>query len=174
MLWLIALALGVAIVYFAARYGRFRNWVEPVLSVAVALGLAAAFLIWLREGAPEQAPAPQPRRTTAGLTASDIVLQDLTFEPNESERSYRVRGTIDNTSEITLEYFRLTVTLEDCPDGTCRRIGDDTALILVRVPGGQSRPFETFLTFPHRPDEPPVVPKWSYQVSQVKGAAVSR
>ncbi|HXV30618.1 MAG TPA: hypothetical protein VD840_09830 [Sinorhizobium sp.] len=174
MLWLIALPLGVAIVYLAVRYGRFRSWVEPVLSIAVALGLTAAFLIWLSEATPEQAPAPQPARTDAGLAASDILLEDLSFEPNQSERSYRVRGTIDNNGEVALEYFRLTVTLEDCPDGTCRRIGDDTALILVRVPAGQSRPFETFLTFPHRPDEPPVAPKWTYQVSQVKGGAARR
>lgn len=170
MLWLIALALGVAIVYLAVRYGRFRNWVEPVLSVAVALGLAAAFLIWLSEGTPEQAPPPQPTRTAAGLSESDVVLRNLTFEPNEARRSYRVRGTIENTSAIALEYFRLTVTLEDCPDGTCRRIGDDTALILLRVPAGQSRPFETFLTFRFRADEAPVAPKWTYQVSQVRGA----
>jgi len=170
MLWLIALALGVVIVYLAVRYGRFRNWVEPVLSVAVALGLAAAFLIWLSEGTPEQAPSPRPTQTAAGLSASDIALRNLTFEPNEARRSYRVRGTIENSSAFTLEYFRLTVTLEDCADGTCRRIGDDTALILLRVPGGQSRPFETFLTFPFRADEPPVAPKWTYQVSQVRGA----
>ncbi|MCA1490920.1 hypothetical protein [Sinorhizobium alkalisoli] len=170
MLWLIALLSGVTIVYFAVRYGRFRNWVEPVLSIAVALGLAAAFLIWLSEGTPEQTPRPQPTRTGAGLSASDIVLRDLTFESNQAERSYRVHGSIDNTSDIPLEYFRLTVTLEDCPDGTCRRIGDDTALILVRVPAGQTRPFETFLTFPFRADEPPVAPKWSYEVSQVRGA----
>lgn len=171
MLWLIALASGVAIIYFAVRYGRFRNWVEPVLSVAVALGLAAAFLIWLSEGTPERAPAPQPTTSAAGITADDIALEGLSFDASESARSYRVRGTIENASEFTLEYFRLTVTLEDCPDDTCRRIGDDTALILVRVPGGQSRPFETFLTFPFRADEAPVAPKWSYQVSQVRGAA---
>lgn len=171
MLWLIALPLAVAIVYLAARYGRFRNWVEPVLSIAVALGLAAAFLIWLSESIPDEAPAPQSRRTSVGLTASDIVLQEVTFEPNQAERSYRVRGAIDNTSDITLEYLRLTVTLEDCPDDTCRRIGDDTALILVRVPGGESRPFETFFTFPYRADEAPVAPKWSYRVSEVRGTA---
>ncbi len=37
MAWLVALPLGLAIVYLAARYGRFRNWIEPVLSIAVAL-----------------------------------------------------------------------------------------------------------------------------------------
>ncbi|MCA1367676.1 hypothetical protein I6F15_09705 [Bradyrhizobium sp. BRP14] len=171
MLWLVALPLGVALVYLAARYGRFRSWLEPVLSIAVALALTAAFLIWLSEGTPEQPPAPAPTPPAAGLTASDILLENMSFEANQSRRSYRVRGTVANTSEMALEYFRLTVTLEDCPQGTCRQIGDDTALILVRVPSGQSRPFETFLTFPFRLDEPPTAPKWSYRVSEVRGAA---
>ena len=47
MAWLIALPLGLAIVYLAARYGRFRSWIEPVLSIAVALGLSVAFIVWL-------------------------------------------------------------------------------------------------------------------------------
>ncbi|PST22236.1 hypothetical protein C7U60_13455 [Mesorhizobium plurifarium] len=171
MAWLIALPLGLAIVYLAARYGRFRSWIEPVLSIAVALGLSAAFLVWLNETTPEDVPAPAPSQSASGLTVADVMLQDMTFEPNQSERTYRVRGTAANAAEATLEYFRLTVTLEDCPQGACRRIGDDTALILLRVPGGQSRPFETVLTFPFRPDEAPTAPKWSYRVSEVKGSA---
>jgi hypothetical protein len=171
MLWLVALPLGVALVYLAVRYGRFRSWLEPVLSIAVALGLTAAFLIWLSEGTPEQGPAPATPKPAAALAASDILLEDMTFEANQSERSYRVRGTVTNSSEVALEYFRITVTLEDCPQGACRRIGDDTALVLVRVPAGQSRPFETFLTFRYREDEAPTAPKWSYGVSDVRGAA---
>ncbi len=94
----------------------------------------------------------------------------MAFEPNETERTFRVRGTAANASDVTLEYFRLTVTLEDCPQDACTRIGEDTALILLRVPGGQNRPFETFLTFPYRPDEAPTAPKWTYRVSEVRGA----
>ncbi|WP_324762079.1 hypothetical protein SO078_11270 [Sinorhizobium meliloti] len=170
MAWLIALPLGLAIVYLAARYGRFRSWIEPVLSIAVALGLSVAFLVWLNEAAPDNAPEPAPSRPAAGLTVADITLRDMAFEPNETERTFRVRGTAANASDVTLEYFRLTVTLEDCPQDACKRIGEDTALILLRVPGGQNRPFETFLTFPYRPDEAPTAPKWTYRVSEVRGA----
>ena len=170
MAWLIALPLGLAIVYLAARYGRFRSWIEPVLSIAVALGLSVAFLVWLNEAAPDKAPEPAPSRPAAGLTVADITLRDMAFEPNETERTFRVRGTAANASDVTLEYFRLTVTLGDCPQDACKRIGEDTALILLRVPGGQNRPFETFLTFPYRPDEAPTAPKWTYRVSEVRGA----
>ncbi|AFL53107.1 hypothetical protein ABIE78_000999 [Sinorhizobium fredii] len=169
MLWVIALLLGLTIVYLAARYGRFRSWVEPALSIAVAVGLAAAFLIWLSESTPEP-PEPAPSPMPAGLAASDIELENLTFERNQSERSYRLRGTARNTSALTLEYIRLTVTLEDCPEAGCKPIGDDTALVLVRIPGGETRPFETFLTFPFRPDEAPRAPKWSYRIVEAKGA----
>ncbi|RVG66594.1 hypothetical protein [Sinorhizobium meliloti] len=171
MAWLIALPLGLAIVYLAARYGRFRSWIEPVLSIAVALALSAAFLVWLNESAPDEVPAPAPDQPETGLTAGDIVLENMTVEPSQTRRSYRVRGTAANASDLALEYFRLTVTLEDCPQDACRHIGDDTALILLRVPGGQSRPFETFLTFPFRPDEAPTAPKWSYRVSEVRGSS---
>ncbi|MCA1404597.1 hypothetical protein I6F26_10660 [Ensifer sp. IC3342] len=169
MLWLIVLLVAVAIVYLAARYSRFRNRAELVLTIAVALGLTVAFVIWLSERGNQQAPAPEPSRP-AGLATEDIALESMTFERNQSERSYRVRGTVRNSSALALEYFRLTVTLEDCPDGACEPIGDDTALILVRVPGGQSRSFETFLTFPFREGEPPTAPKWTYEVSEVRGA----
>ncbi|MBB4185424.1 hypothetical protein [Sinorhizobium terangae] len=170
MLWLIVLLVAVAIVYLAARYSRFRSQAELILSVAVALGLIVAFVIWLSDRGSQQPPTPEPTRP-AGLTTEDVALEGVTFERNQSERSYRVRGTVHNRSAAALEYFRLTVTLEDCPGGACEQIGDDTALILVRVPGGQSRPFETFLTFPFRDGEPPTTPKWTYEVSQVRGAA---
>ncbi|MBP1883407.1 hypothetical protein [Sinorhizobium mexicanum] len=169
MLWLIVLLVAVAIVYLAARYSRFRSQAELILSIAVALGLIVAFVIWLSDRGNQQASAPEPTRP-AGLAAADVALEGVTFERNQSERSYRVRGTVHNGSSLALEYFRLTVTLEDCPGRACERIGDDTALILVRVPGGQSRPFETFLTFPFRDGEPPTAPKWTYEVSQVRGA----
>lgn len=170
MLLVIGLLVAVAIVYLATRYSRFRNRAELVLTIAVAFGLVVAFVIWLSERGNQQAPAPETSRP-AGLTTQDIALEGMTFERNQSERSYRVRGTAHNRSTLALEYFRLTVTLEDCPDGACEPIGDDTALILVRVPGGQSRAFETFLTFPFREGEPPTAPKWSYEVSEVRGAA---
>ncbi|MBD9647935.1 hypothetical protein JVX98_08145 [Ensifer sp. PDNC004] len=172
MLWLIALPLGLVVVYLAARFSRFRHWAEPILSVAVALGLLVAFIIWFVDRDGRTPPAPKPVETTqpAGLTAADVALEGLTFEQSQPERSFRLRGTVTNKGPQLLEYFRLAVTLENCPDGNCETIGNDTALILARVPAGQSRSFETFLTFPNREGESLTAPKWTTDIREVRGA----
>lgn len=171
MLWLIALPLGLVVVYMAARFSRFRQWAEPILSVAVAVGLLVAFIIWFSDRDGRKPAAPEPVQTTqpAGLTAADIALDGLTFEQSQPERSFRLRGTVTNKGQTLLEYFRLSVTLEDCPDDVCQTIGDDAALILARVPAGQSRPFETFLTFPNREGQSLTAPKWTTDIVEVRG-----
>ncbi len=171
MLWLVAL-VGVAIVYLAARFSRFRRWAEPILSVAVAIALLSAFIVWISDRGERKAQAPEPVATVPAVPAAkNISLGDMTFEQSQPERSFRLRGTITNNGATPLEYFRLSVTLEDCPQDACTKIGDDTALVLSRVPVGQARPFETFLTFPSREGESLTTPKWTYQVLEVRGAA---
>lgn len=171
MLWLVALPLGLVVVYLAARFSRFRQWAEPILSVAVALGLLIAFIIWFSDRDSLRPPTPEPVETQpAGLGVQDIGLEGLSFEQSQPERSFRLRGTVTNKGQALLEYFRLSVTLENCPEGTCEKIGDDTALILARVPAGQTRSFETFLTFPNREGESLTAPKWTAEVLEVRGA----
>ncbi len=171
MLWLIALPLGLVVVYLATRFSRFRQWAEPILSVAVAVGLLVAFIIWFSDRDGRKPAAPEPVQTTqpAGLTAADIALDGLTFEQSQPGRSFRLRGTVTNKGQTLLEYFRLSVTLEDCPDDVCQTIGDDAALILARVPSGQSRPFETFLTFPNREGQSLTAPKWTADIVEIRG-----
>jgi len=171
MLWLIALPLGLVVVYMATRFSRFRQWAEPILSVAVAVGLLVAFIIWFSDRDGRKPAAPEPVQTTqpAGLTAADIAIDGLTFEQSQPGRSFRLRGTVTNKGQTLLEYFRLSVTLEDCPDDVCQTIGDDAALILARVPAGQSRPFETFLTFPNREGQSLTAPKWTADIVEVRG-----
>ncbi|MEI2299626.1 hypothetical protein [Ensifer sp. MJa1] len=171
MLWLIALPLGLVIVYLAARFSRFRQWAEPILSVGVAVGLLVAFIIWFSDRDGPRPPVPEPVETQpAGLTVDDVGLEGLTFEQSQPQRSFRLRGTVANKGSALLEYFRLSVTLENCPNGTCEKIGDDTALILARVPAGQNRAFETFLTFPNREGESLTAPKWTTAVLEVRSA----
>jgi hypothetical protein len=115
MLWLVALPLGLVIVYLATRFSRFRQWAEPILSVAVALGLFVAFIIWFSDRDSPKPVTSEPARTTqsAGLTVADIAIEGLTFEQSQPERSFRLRGTVTDKGQILLEYFRLSVTLEN-------------------------------------------------------------
>jgi hypothetical protein len=93
----------------------------------------------------------------------------VAFTRNRSDRSYRATGMVVNKSSFNLDYFRLSVTLEDCPQNQCKTLGEDTALILARIPAGRSQSFETFFTFPDRYGVEPTAPKWSYQVTEVRG-----
>ncbi|OBZ93093.1 hypothetical protein ADU59_23720 [Pararhizobium polonicum] len=173
MIWIFPALAGLLIVYFAMRSSRFRRFAEPVLSVLVALGLLSAFVIWLRDGGSQDAADTQPPLTQSRpvIQPEEIVLDGLQFTRNRPDTSYRVTGTVLNNSPANLTNFNLTVTLEDCPDNACKTIGEDTALILARVPAGASQTFETFFTFPNRFGIEPTAPKWSTRVSNVQGIA---
>ncbi len=171
MIWILPALAGLLIVYFAMRSSRFRRFAEPVLSILVALLLLSAFLVWFREGGSSANDADPPpfAQSRPIIQPEEIVLENLQFTRNRPDTSYRVTGTILNKSPADLTNFNLTVTLEDCPDGKCKTVGDDTALILARIRAGQSQTFETFFTFPNPYGTDPVAPKWSYRVSDIRG-----
>ncbi|MDX3925011.1 MAG: hypothetical protein QHC90_04270 [Shinella sp.] len=167
MVWIFAVA-ALTVLYLAIRFRRFRNWVEPVLTIAVALGLIAAIIVWLTDdnrqsgggGAPSAGPATAP----PAIAPEVVELGELAFVQGQPANSYRVSGIITNGAEIGLQSFDLTVRLEDCPEGTCRFIGEDTALIIARVPPMESLPFSTFLVFPEDDLRPVTAPQWSWTV----------
>lgn len=171
MIWIFPALAGILIVYFATRSSRFRRFAEPVLSLMVAGGLIIAFVIWINEGgnSPNTESNPSRQQTQPALTPQDISVEGLAFTRNQPDTSYRATGTAVNKSGFILDYFRLSVTLEDCPNNQCRTLGEDTALILARIPAGQSQSFETFFTFPNRYGVEPTAPKWSYHVTEVRG-----
>ncbi|MBW9062586.1 hypothetical protein JNB71_04585 [Rhizobium herbae] len=171
MIWIFPALAGLLIVYFAARSSRFQRFAEPVLSLTVAGGLIIAFVIWINEGrnSPDSEPDQTKQQTQPALTPDDISVDGLTFTRNRPDTSYRATGTVANKSDFNLDYFRLSVTLEDCPQNQCRTLGEDTALILARIPAGQNQSFETYFTFPNRYGVEPTAPKWSYRVTEVRG-----
>ncbi|CAN7336129.1 hypothetical protein LJR098_002785 [Rhizobium sp. LjRoot98] len=172
MIWIFPAVAGLLIVYFAMRSSRFRRFAEPVLSILVALALVSAFLIWINEGrTPAEAVTdPGDAQAQPALAPQDISVGDLEFTRNQPDMSYRATGTVKNNSGYNLDYFKLSVTLEDCPQNNCRTLGVDTALILARVPAGQSQSFSTFFTFPKNAyGVEPTAPKWSHQITEVRG-----
>lgn len=170
MIWIFPALAGLLIVYFAMRSSRFRHFAEPVLSLMVAAALISAFVIWINDNkSAGGAAVPETQQVQPALTPEDIALEGVTFTRNRPDTSYRATGTVLNKSGFNLEYFRLSVTLEDCPNDQCKTIGQDAALILARIPAGQSQAFETFFTFPNPYGVEPAAPKWSFKVTEVRG-----
>ncbi|CAN7430969.1 hypothetical protein [Pararhizobium sp. LjRoot238] len=169
MIWIFPALAGLLIIYFAMRSSRFQHFAEPVLSLMVAAGLIVAFVIWINEGGNPSDTETDRSIPQARPSPEDIAVEGLAFEPNRTDTSYRATGTVVNKSSFNLDYFRLAVTLEDCPKNQCRTLGEDTALVLARIPAGRSQSFETFFTFPNRYGVEPTAPKWSYRVTEVRG-----
>lgn len=170
MIWIIPALAGILIVYFAMRSSRFRHLAEPVLSVMVAIGLGIAFVVWMTDDnrKPSQDPA-ETERPAPVITAEQLVLEDLGFERNGTDLSFKATGSVRNTSDAFLDYFKLTAILEDCAETPCRLIGEDTALILARVPPGESHAISTFFTFPNRLGAAPRTPRWTTRIDSVAG-----
>lgn len=170
MIWILPALAGLLIVYFAMRSSRFQRFAEPGLSLIVAVGLIVAFIIWLKDTGPVKEPSvPAPQQAEPSLTPDQLAIEGLALTNSGRDRSYRAVGTVINNSLFDLDYFRLTVTLEDCPGDQCKKVGEDTALVLARIPAGQSQAFDTFFTFPRPHGTDPVAPKWSHRVTEVRG-----
>lgn len=171
MIWAFAVA-AAAILYLALRFRRFQSWVEPVLTIVVAIGLASALLIWFVEDrAPTGADATSGP-TGSALGADSVDLTEMLANPGQTRTSYRITGRIANKGSAPLQSFRLDVVLSDCPDGTCREVGRDSALIVLRVLPGESAPFSTFAVFPGIDLTPVSTPEWDFGVRDIR--AVTR
>lgn len=169
MIWAFAVA-AAATLYLALRFRRFRSWVEPVLTITVAIGLAVAILIWfVDERAPTRIPAEDPV-TPPALTQETVELSQMQAAPGQTRTSYRVTGSITNKGTAPLQSFRLDAVLSDCPAGTCREAGRDSALIVLRVLPGETQPFSTFAVFPGLDLNPVTAPQFDFGVRDVRAA----
>jgi hypothetical protein len=167
MIWAFAVA-AAAILYLALRFRRFQSWVEPALTIVVAIGLAAALLIWfVEERAPSGGVVVQDTAAPA-LSADNVELSETEANAGQTKTSFRVTGRITNKGTVPMQSFRLDVVLSDCPNGTCREVGRDDALILLRVLPGESQAFSTFAVFPGSDITPVTTPEWDFGVRDVR------
>lgn len=169
MIWAFAVA-AAAILYLALRFRRFQSWVEPALTIVVALGLASALLIWFVD---ERAPSGEPVTQNAAapaLSEDMVVLSEMQASPGQTGTSFRVTGSIANKGAAPMQSFRLDVMLSDCPGGTCREVGRDSALIVLRVLPGETKPFSTFAVFPGSDLTPVTSPQWDFGARDVRAA----
>ncbi|MDX3975563.1 hypothetical protein [Shinella sp.] len=167
MIWAFAVA-AAAILYLALRFRRFQSWVEPALTIVVAIGLAAALLIWFVEDrAPSGAVVVQDTAAPA-LSADNVELSETAASAGQTKTSFRVTGRITNKGTVPMQSFRLDVVLSDCPNGTCREVGRDDALIVLRVLPGESQAFSTFAVFPGTDITPVTTPEWDFGVRDAR------
>jgi len=164
MIWAFAV-VAVAVLYLAARFKRFQSWVEPVLTITVAIGLASAALIWLSDS---RSVTPEPVVPRNAIAPEEITLSDMKFAVGQPVTSYRVTGVITNNSTATLQSLRLSITLENCPGGACTPVGTDAGLVVARVLPGESQPFNTFAVFTGSDLLQITEPKWTWAVSDVR------
>ena len=167
MIWAFAVA-AAATLYLALRFRQFRSWVEPVLTITVAIGLAIAILLWFvdkRSLSPEAGD-----ETVPALTEETVALSDMQASLGQTRTSYRITGTVANKGDVPMQSFRLDVVLSDCPNGACREAGRDSALIVLRVLPGESLPFSTFVVFPGIDLNPVATPKFDFGARDVRAA----
>jgi hypothetical protein len=164
MIWAFVVA-AVAILYLALRFRRFQSWVEPALTIVVAFGLAVAILIWFVEEKVEVVTPAATITENPVFAADTLELSSMEFVAGQPATSYRVTGELTNKSDVPLQSFRLSIVLSDCPSGTCREVGSDSALIILRVLPGETKSFTTFAVFPGSEVRPATAPEWSWTVS---------
>ncbi|WP_313192686.1 hypothetical protein [Shinella zoogloeoides] len=169
MIWAFAVA-AAAILYLALRFRRFQSWVEPVLTIVVAIGLAGALLVWFVDERAPSGDAATPGSTAAALTADDVSLSEMQANVGQTKTSYRVTGRLTNKGAAPLQSFRLDMVLSDCPNGTCREAGRDSALIVLRVLPGESQTFSTFAVFPGLDLTPVTTPEFDFGVRDMRAA----
>lgn len=167
MVWAFAVA-AAAILYLALRFRRFQSWVEPVLTIVVAIGLAAALLIWFVDERVPAGEAVVPNAAQPALSADNVELSEMQASVGQTKTSYRVTGRIANKGTAPMQSFRLDVVLSDCPAGTCREVGRDSALIVLRVLPGENETFTTFAVFPGSDLDPVLAPEWDFGVRDVR------
>lgn len=173
MLWISLAIASLVVVALAVWDQRFRKMAEPALSVLVAVGLISAFVVWWTDdnARPNEPLSPVTAdRPVATIADNQVRLDNLTFEKSTPASSYVVTGMIHNDSTAFLDYFTLDVTLDDCPDGTCRTIGRDDALIIARIPPGQSAALRTSLVFPAPRTGPPETPRWTTAIVKIQSS----
>ncbi|QRM56077.1 hypothetical protein [Sinorhizobium sp. BG8] len=167
MVWIFAIA-AIAILYLAIRFRRFQSWVEPVLTIVFAFGLGSAILIWLSDSRPPVPSSSGTSENSATIAPDEIELGNLQYVQGKPSTSYKVTGTVTNRSRVTIQSFRLTVRLADCPDGACHAIGEDTALIIVRVLPGATHDFTTYAVFTGSDLTPVGTPKWEWEIRDIR------
>lgn len=172
MIWfVIALVIAFSIVWLIRGSKNPGGLVLPGLTFAIALTLLSAFVIWFYEGSGRTgAPASTQNDSQALIAPEELSLTGVEVLQGSPKTSYRLTGTLTNNGSARLDSIHVTVIMQDCPDDVCTVLAEDTALILARIPPGQSQSISTPLTFPAPRLGPPAALRWDYRIGDIRAS----
>jgi hypothetical protein len=159
MTWIAGIAVVAALVWLSLKSMPFR------IVLLVAAVLAGAGIWWF-----EARQAERVRLAEELIRPSEVELAELTLHDAIGTRRV-FAGRIKNLSPAyTLSAVSLRLTAYDCPgeeiDAACDIIGQAAVTASVRVPPGQVRSFEQYVSFANMPR--PHNFKWSYELDSVR------
>ena len=149
----------MALVWLSLKSTAFR------IALLAAAVLAGAGIWWF-----EARQAERARLAEELIKPAEVQLTDLTLRDGVGTRRV-FAGRVKNLSTAyTLSAVSLRLTAYDCPgqeiSKTCDIIGQADVTAAVRVPPGQARSFEQYVSFVNMP--PPRNFKWSYELDGVQ------
>ena len=140
------MSLGIALVVIVVLYFLVKS--EGFRKVAlIVLGLTAlgALLIYLyfEHNKSESARKAAYAKTLIAKKQIDIVDARVSFSSYDGSPE-RITGRLRNNSNYTVRSVELHLEFQDCaPNGACETVGDANENVLVSVPPGQSRDFDS-------------------------------
>ena len=175
--FLIGTVIVLLVIGFMIVSPGFRSLVILIL---IAVGIGIFWLIQSNKKESEQRQQQAAANEQWALTSikpSDISLTGVSLAQNGSY--WQLKGTITNNSKFNLGFIRFLVTMQDCPDQSCKIIGqEDTRTADSRysstvqttlVPAGQVRLFGTdSMDFKNLP--PATKLRWDYKITQIRAA----
>jgi len=140
------MSLGIALVvivvlYFLIKSEGFRKAALVVLGLLV-LGALLVYL-YLGHDKAESARKVAHAKTLIAKNQIDIIDARVSFSSYDG-RPERITGRLRNNSNYTVRSVELHLQFQDCAaNGACETVGDDNEDVLVNVPPGQSRDFDS-------------------------------
>ena len=159
MHWIVLGIVGLTLVVSASRFPRLAF---ALLSVLIAVAVITV-----------QLNSKNDERSDSLISNSEVELSKVTLTSGYGG-SYDMKGILRNRS-LASSIVEVVVQIEmlDCPtqnkiDGAeCSELGSTTARIILDIPPGHNREFNTNLSFPA--SEVSGYISWDYQISQVIG-----
>jgi len=157
MAWVVA----IFVLLLFAVSASFRKYALGLLGIATAFGLVF-YLCQERE----------KERSLSRIHPHELVFEQLALNPEYS--SYKLTGRPTNNSKIfTLQNVKLLIKMKDCTGknpGECITIGQANTYIFERIPPGQARELDEYVSFDGGVFKPRGTLEWDYSISEVEGA----